>query len=111
MVAGKAYIFLLLAIPTMSMGGDFESKVEYVQVNLETNSAAVKFVVNPTNPPPCATQTRMAIPLDTDGGKAAYSLILSAQASDRIVFGKGKNDGNACDVLSGMDTVRYIRLL
>ena len=94
-----------------AFSGDSESKIEYIRVSSAHNSANAKFQKSPDNSPPCATDGRMAVELDTDSGRAVYSLLLSDQASGREVFGKGMSGGDACIAVPSMDTIRYIRQL
>lgn len=107
-VLSKLYFFILsISCVAFVEAGDFNSKVSYVQVNDEDSIyAVVEFEVLPENQPDCATDPRMTIDIKTEAGKAIFSLVLSAQASGRVVFGKGKG---ICDLRSTMDSIRYIR--
>ena len=102
------YLLTGLFLCVNAQAGDFDSTIEYVQVVETTATAVIKFDVDPTNNPTCATGLRMAVNLSTDAGKAIYSLALSAQTSGRKVFGKGTG---ACDIEANKDSIRYIRQL
>ena len=102
----------LLILPAIlspkASAGEFESAIEYVQVNTDLSAAIASLSQNPANQPACATDSRMTVDLTTDSDKAIYSLLLTAKSTGGTVYGKGTD---TCMHVSDMESVRYIRLL
>lgn len=91
--------------------GTADSKVDFVQVNIDSGSnshyGVVRFITKPTGSPSCATDTqgRMIFSLETEGGKAFYSLVLSAKISNSSIWVYGTG---FCH--SGLELVSYARI-
>ncbi|MFL0811448.1 MAG: hypothetical protein K6L76_13600 [Agarilytica sp.] len=106
----RKFLALITLVPSLSWGaGVTVSQIEFVQVNIDSglsNVALVKFETPPANSADCATESRMLISLDTEAGKAAFSMALAAKASKSEVRAVGTN---SCT--NGIESLAYFRFL
>ena len=100
----KIMSFLMCIYSGTAFAGTVEGKVSWTQVNVNTgypNIALVKFSNMPEGSPACATDVngRMAVSLESEGGKAFYAMALAAQASGKTLWaaGAGRCIGGAAE--------------
>ncbi|MFL0804887.1 MAG: hypothetical protein K6L81_14315 [Agarilytica sp.] len=99
---------IFISVPVFS-AGSIESKVEYVQVNVDaglSNVAVIKFTSTTQNAHQCATDNRMIVDLETSGGKSALSMALAAKAAGARLRVEANG---AC--INGLEVIAYMRYL
>ena len=75
-----------------------------------SGKGVVTFTEPLTDSPPCAIDkdTKMAFDLNTEGGKGFYAMLLSAQATGKKTYVRGKG---ACDIYSSIESISLGRIL
>ena len=104
-------VITLLGFSQAGYAGTVEGKVSWIQVNVKTgfpDFAFIKFDTLPTNSPSCATDVngRMGVSLQSEAGKAVYSMALAAQVSGKTIWASGTN---GC-IAGTVEEIDYIRL-
>ena len=104
--------------PTMALGdvavSEIRGKVNYFQVHKEptdTSNAGQRFIVSLDAPQPvtiCGESGYWTGTLDTEGGRAIYSAVLSAAMADKAIILQG-NSENTC--LAGNMLIRNVLLV
>lgn len=109
----KKIIFglIYLMICKNVIAGTVTAQVSYIQVNYGTSLpglVAIKFSAMPTARPNCATdqEGRFGFSLESDAGRALYSMALAAQASGKTLEVYGKN---SC-VGGSVEELEYMRI-
>ncbi|SMF57439.1 hypothetical protein SAMN02745866_03673 [Alteromonadaceae bacterium Bs31] len=103
---------LLMSLFLMSLGvsaGEVTAKIKYIQVNVIAGTkdiVVVKFESEPINRPPCATDDRMIVKLDTEAGRAVLSMALAAKAADRAIYMRGTGD-----CTNALENIAYLRFI
>ncbi|WP_370977850.1 hypothetical protein [Agaribacterium sp. ZY112] len=107
----KFLLVMGLAMSVNCFGGSVTAKVSFIQVNNKTgypNIVAIKPSIVPSSRPSCATDThgRFAASLETEAGRAIYSMVLAAQASEKTLEIYGTN---TC-IGGALEEIDYIRI-
>jgi hypothetical protein len=102
----SAILAVIVTTPGLSTAGAVTSTVAFVQTNISTDRAYIKFTDNPIESPACATDPRMTIDLTTHAGRAMFTMAVTAKASNKRLYAAGTG---SC--ISKYEKVSYMRLL
>jgi hypothetical protein len=100
-------MFFLSCVCSFAHAGSTTSKILYIQTNAKTatpNVAAIKFVTPPSQRAGCASDDRMILNLETEGGKAAFSIALAAKTAGLAINAAGNGD-----CTGALENVGYLR--